>query len=29
VADSKETRDKWVLFVKRSLGQRVTTEREL
>merc|ERR1712217_950430 len=24
-----ETRDKWVLFVKRSLGQRVTTEREL
>jgi len=29
VAESKEMRDKWVLFVKRSLGQRVTTEKEL
>jgi carbonic anhydrase len=29
VAENKEMRDKWVLFVKRSLGQRVTTEKEL
>merc|ERR1719266_357256 len=29
VAESKEMRDKWVLFVRRSLGQRVTTEKEL
>jgi len=29
VAESKEVRDKWVLFVKRSLGHRMTTEKEL
>merc|ERR1712141_515567 len=29
VAESKEMRDKWVLFVKRSLGHRVSTEKEL
>jgi len=29
VAESKEMRDKWVLFIKRSLGQRVATDNEL
>merc|ERR1719266_1432359 len=29
VAESQEMRDKWVLFVKRSLGQRVSTDKEL
>merc|ERR1719266_2934682 len=29
VAESQEARDKWVLFVKRSLGQRVSTDKEL